>query len=83
MNSDNLEINGNIFRDANRKFLQFPITEMELLQFMALQFENVVVPVLQRFRVQFYDQITTQTFDEVVKNTEIWCESKRGQDHEI
>lgn len=79
MNSDNLNINDNSFLDQPDKFELFKTNEIEVLQFLAIQVENVLAPILQRHQLYYYIQTSNEFADKVFKNATTWCSAKRSE----
>ena len=79
MKSDNLNINENSFKDQSAKFEPFATDEIELLQFIALQVENVIAPTLKKYELYYYIRATNEIADAFLKNPEMWCDGKRKE----
>ena len=75
---DNLEPN-NGYIDKAEKFEPFTTNEFEIMQFFALQLENVIAETLKKYGLYFYVQASNEIADAFLKNTEKFCEGKRSE----
>lgn len=80
MESDNLNLDENSFEDMAYKFEKFNVSEMDLMQFFALQLENVIAPTLKKYNLYYWVQCSNEIADQFLKNTQVYCKMKRDND---
>lgn len=79
MDSDNLYMNEDSFKNQAEGFEPFRTCEAEVMQHLAIQVENVIAPILQKYNLYSYIQASNEIADKVFKNTTLWCSLKRNQ----
>lgn len=80
MNSDNIkDFDPNNLENEYLRFEPFSVCELELMQHLAIQIENVLAPILQKYGIYYYIQATNEFADQAVKNTQLWCKDKRSK----
>lgn len=79
MDSDNLYMDENSFKNVADGFEPFETCEVEVMQHLAVQVENVVAPILQKYNLCSYIHASNEIANTVFKNTMQWCSLKRSQ----